>query len=76
MASPRAFVKLREILATHKDLARKLQELEKNMTSNSGLFLKLSDNLWSLKKNQSEGSGSKHMESSVLLNSEPIFSSR
>ncbi len=29
MASPKAFVKLREILATHKDLARKLQELEK-----------------------------------------------
>lgn len=25
----RAFVRLREILATHKDLARKLQELEK-----------------------------------------------
>ena len=28
MALPRAFVRLREILATHKDLARKLEELE------------------------------------------------
>jgi hypothetical protein len=26
----RAFVRLREILATHKDLARKLEEMEKN----------------------------------------------
>ena len=29
IAIMRAFVKLREILATHKDLARKLEELEK-----------------------------------------------
>ncbi len=29
IAIMRAFVKLREILATHKDLARKLEEMEK-----------------------------------------------
>jgi hypothetical protein len=29
----RAFVRLREILATHKDLARKLEELEKKYDS-------------------------------------------
>jgi len=29
----RAFVKLRELLATHKDLARKLEELEKKYDS-------------------------------------------
>ncbi len=28
MASPRAFVKLREILSTHKELALKLKQLE------------------------------------------------
>ena len=30
VAIMRAFVQLRELLATHKDLARKLMELEKN----------------------------------------------
>jgi len=29
MASPRTFVRLRVILSTHKDLARKLEDLEK-----------------------------------------------
>jgi hypothetical protein len=33
MASPRAFVRLREILVTHKDLARKLEDLEKKYDS-------------------------------------------
>lgn len=48
----RAFVRLREILGTHKDLARKLEELEKrlvvslanHMMGSSGLYLKPSDN--------------------------------
>jgi phage regulator Rha-like protein len=31
----RTFVRLREILSTHKDLARKLEEMEKNTISNS-----------------------------------------
>jgi hypothetical protein len=33
----RAFVRLREILATHKDLARKLEELEKKYDAQFGV---------------------------------------
>jgi hypothetical protein len=40
----RAFVRLRQILASNADLARKLDTLERNMTLNSGLFLKLYGN--------------------------------
>lgn len=39
IAVMRAFVKLREILSTHKDLARKLELMERNMTHILRLFL-------------------------------------
>jgi hypothetical protein len=38
IASMRAFVKLREILATHKDLARKLEELEQKLGEHDHKF--------------------------------------
>jgi hypothetical protein len=34
----RTFTKLKEMIASHKDLTKKLKELEKNMTGNSRLF--------------------------------------
>ena len=37
----RAFVKLRQLLSTHKDLSAKLEELERNMTHNFELYLML-----------------------------------
>lgn len=36
IAIMRAFVKLREIMATHKDLARKIEELERKQKNQSG----------------------------------------
>jgi hypothetical protein len=36
-----AFVGLREILVTHKDLARKLKELEKKFAQHDALFQKV-----------------------------------
>jgi hypothetical protein len=38
----RAFVRLRAMISSHKELLRKLEEMEKNMTSNLGSFLKRS----------------------------------
>jgi hypothetical protein len=38
IAIMRAFVRFREMLAAHKDLARKLDEMEKSMMRNSGLY--------------------------------------
>jgi len=40
----RAFVRLRQILASNADLARKLDTLERNMTLNLRLFLRLYGN--------------------------------
>jgi len=42
IAIMRTFVRLRQMLSSNKDLDRKLQELEKNMMSNSTLFLRRS----------------------------------
>ena len=38
IAIMRAFVKLREVLATHKDLERKLNEVERRLTGHDGQF--------------------------------------
>jgi hypothetical protein len=38
IAIMRAFVKLRELLATHKDLARKLEEIEKQLGQHDEQF--------------------------------------
>ena len=40
IAVMRAFVRLRESMATHKELARKLEEFERNATASSTRFLK------------------------------------
>ena len=40
----RTFTKLREILVSNKDLALRLDELEKNTTTNLRLLLRLSGN--------------------------------
>ena len=42
----RAFVRLREVLATHKDLARKLEDLEKNTMLSSAWSLTRFVNSW------------------------------
>jgi type I restriction enzyme S subunit len=54
----RAFVKLREMMATHKDLARKLIEMEKNTTPSLRLCLTPSVSLCPLLKNRGRKSGS------------------
>jgi DNA repair exonuclease SbcCD ATPase subunit len=46
----RAFVKLRDLLATHKDLARKIEKLEANQKDHSALFSIVVDDIQKLGK--------------------------
>ncbi len=48
----RTFTRLRELIATNKELREKIEKIEKNMISGSGLFLMQSSSCWQKKKNQ------------------------
>ena len=50
----RAFVKLRELLATHKDLARKIDMLEATQKDHAALFGVVIDDIQSLASNVSK----------------------
>ena len=58
IAIMRAFVKLRRILSTHKELAHKLDELERKIEKQSMRSLRRSASSWRLRKNQKARSAS------------------
>jgi hypothetical protein len=54
----RTFVRLREIITSHVDLARKIEQMEKNTTVNSGSYSRPYAGSWLLRKPGKERSGS------------------